>query len=285
MFQSQLSNRSPARLRRYTALRARDVRLEQPLLEQLRRLGAPREHHDLVVPVERPGVEIDGAKADDVVRDDDLGVDDRAGKLPELDSRLGEVAVVMLQRGRRLRVVRRLRDDETHRDAATGRGKDPADHVCVRDVRVHHVEPPARAVDLLAERLGGGDVAAGDHLRERDRRRALVRGCGEVRGEVGPERAAVPAKARQERRLRLPDDGAGHPHHDVVEAAVLEVILDPRSAGPGDGAVDHVQLAVVGAAHLVLTPVDALAVGEETVAVEREDVVDDDLRARVGEAR
>ena len=40
-------------------------------------------------------------------------------------------------------------------------------------------------------------------------------------------------EARQERRLRLPDDAAGHPHHDVVEAAVPEVILDPRPAGPG----------------------------------------------------
>ena len=127
-------------------------------------------------------------------------------------------------------------------------------------------------------------MAAGDHLRERDRRRALVGGRGEVGGEVGPERAAVPAEARQERRLRLPDDGAGDPHHDVVEAAVLEVVLDPRPAGPGDGAVDHVQLAVVGAADLVLAPVDALAVGKEPVAVEREDVVDDDLGARVGEA-
>ena len=128
-------------------------------------------------------------------------------------------------------------------------------------------------------------MAAGDHLRERDRRRALVGGRGEVGGEVGPERAAVPAEARQERRLRLADDGAGDAHHHVVEAAVLEVVLDPRAAGPGDGAVDHVELAVVGAAHLVLAPVDALAVGEEAVAVEREDVVDDDLGAGVGEAR
>ena len=88
------------------------------------------------------------------------------------------------------------------------------------------------------------------------------------------------AKARQERRLRLPDDVAGDAHHHVVEAAVLEVVLDPRAAGPRDGAVDHVELAVVGAADLVLAPVDALAVGEEAVAVEREDVVDDDLGAR-----
>ena len=110
-------------------------------------------------------------------------------------------------------------------------------------------------------------------------------GSGKYADEVGPERAAVPAEARQERRLRLPDDGAGHPHHHVVEAAVPEVVLDPRPAGPRDGAVDHVELAMVGAADLVLAPVDVLAVGEEAVAVEREDVVDDDLGARGGEAR
>ena len=212
-------------------------------------------------------------------------MDDRARKLPELDAGVRQLAVVVLQRGRRLRVVRRLRDDEAHRDPALRRGDDPADHVGVGDVRVHHVEPPARAVDLLADRLRRCDVAAGNHLRERDRRRALVGGRGEVRGEVGSERAAVTAKARQERGLRLPHDGAGDANHHVVEAAVLEVVLDPGSAGPGDGAVDHVQLAVVGAADLVLAPVDVLAVGEETVAVEREDVVDDDLGAGRRRAR
>ena len=41
---------------------------------------------------------------------------------------------------------------------------------------------------------------------------------------------------------------------------------------------------MVGAADLVLAPVDPLTVGEETVSVGREDVVDDDLGARVGEA-
>ena len=33
--------------------------------------------------------------------------------------------------------------------------------------------------ELLPDRLRGGDVAAGDDLRERDRRRAGVRGRGE----------------------------------------------------------------------------------------------------------
>ena len=91
------------------------------------------------------------------------------------------------------------------------------------------------------------------------------------------------AEARQERRLCLPHDVAGDAHHHVVEAAVLEVVLDSGSAGPRDRSVDDVELAVIGAADLVLAPVDALPVGEAAVAVERDQVVDDDLRA--GRAR
>ena len=91
-------------------------------------------------------------------------------------------------------------------------------------------------------------------------------------------------EARQERRLRLPDDIAGDPHHHVMEAAVLEVVLDPGAARPRHRAVDHVELAVVGPADLVLAPVDPLAVGVEAVPVGREDVVDDDLGAGGGEA-
>ena len=49
------------------------------------------------------------------------------------------------------------------------------------------------------------------------------------------------------------------PHHHVV-AAVLEVIFDSGTTRPRDGAVDHVQLAVVSATHLVLPPVDVLVV-------------------------
>ena len=108
---------------------------------------------------------------------------------------------------------------------------------------------------------------------------------GEVGLEVGRQRAAVAAEAGQERRLRLADDVAGHAHHHVVEAAVPEVILDPGSARPGDRSVDDVELAVVGAAELVLPEVEALALGEEAVAVGREHVVDHDLRARGGQAR
>ena len=85
--------------------------------------------------------------------------------------------------------------------------------------------------------------------------------------------------------MRLPDNVAGDPHHHVVEAAVLEVIFDSGTTRPRDGAVDHVQLAVVGATHFVLPPVDVLVVRVEAVAVEGEHVVDDDLRPRCCELR
>ena len=86
-------------------------------------------------------------------------------------------------------------------------------------------------------------------------------------------------EARQERRLRLAHDIAGDAHHHVMEAPIVEVILDARAARPRDRAVDDVELAVIGPAELVLPPVDALAIREEAVPVGRQRVVDDDLRA------
>ena len=90
-------------------------------------------------------------------------------------------------------------------------------------------------------------------------------------------------EARQKRRLRLPDDVSGDAHHHVVEAAVLEVVLDPRAAGPRDRAVDDVELAVIGAANLVLTPVQLPLFRVQPVAIDRKDIVDDDLRPGVRE--
>ena len=92
-------------------------------------------------------------------------------------------------------------------------------------------------------------------------------------------------EARQERRLCLPDDIAGDSHHHVVEPAVLEMVLDTRATRPDDRIVDHIELAVIGPADLVLPPIDPLAVGVEAVPVGREDVVDDDLRSGGSEAR
>ena len=104
-------------------------------------------------------------------------------------------------------------------------------------------------------------------------------------GKYGPSSAgngaAVPVEAREERGLGLSYDGAaGDADHQVVEAAVLEVILDTGSARPGDRPVDHIQLAMLGVSELVLPWVETLRVRVEAVPVEREQVVDDDLGSR-----
>jgi hypothetical protein len=113
-----------------------------------------------------------------------------------------------------------------------------------------------RVLDLLAHRLGSGDEATGDDLCERDRDRAGIRRLGEQCREVRRQRPAVAAEAREERRLGLAHDVTGHAHHHVVEAPVLEVVLDAGAAGPRHRAVDHVELAVVDAAGIVAEVVD-----------------------------
>src|SRR3954451_8776437 len=51
---------------RLAAARAGDVAFEQALLEQRRERAAPRQHHDLRVAIEGPGVEVHRPEADDV---------------------------------------------------------------------------------------------------------------------------------------------------------------------------------------------------------------------------
>ena len=141
------------------------------------------------------------------------------------------------------------------------------------------------AVDLLGDCLRGGHVPTGNHLRERNRRRARIGRLGEERRQLRRYRPAVAVEARQERRLSQADDIAGDPHHHVMEATVLEVILDPGATRPGDCPVDDIELAVIGPPDLVLPPIDPLPVGVEAVPVGRKDIVDDDLRSSRGKTR
>ena len=53
------------------------------------------------------------------------------------------------------------------------------------------------------------------------------------------------APAEQEDRLELGDDRALDPAHDVVEALVVVVVLDPATTDVPDAAIDHDHLAVV----------------------------------------
>ena len=254
---------------RLGAPRAGDIRLEQPLLEQLRGLAAFRDQHELRVAVERPGVEVERAEADHIVGDHDLRVHDRSRELPDLDARLGQLGVAEPERGAGLGIVRPLGDEHAHVHPAPGGGEDPADRVLVGQVGVRDVEALARGVDLLEDRLRGRDVASRDHLGERDRRRAGVVGLRKEASGIGRQRAAAIPEGGQEGGLRLPHDVAGDAHHHVVEAAVLEVILEAGSPGPGDRSVDHVELAMVYAAQLAVAPGPPLAVGEEPAPIDR----------------
>ena len=58
-------------------------------------------------------------------------------------------------------------------------------------------------------------------------------------------RPTEPAEARDEDQLELRDHRAGDADEQVVEAAVLEVILDPGAADPADAAVDDDDLAMI----------------------------------------
>ena len=62
---------------------------------------------------------------------------------------------------------------------------------------------------------------------------------------VDRDLATEPAQAGDEHELELRDDRALDAHEQVVELAVLEVILDPGAADPADPAVDDHDLAVV----------------------------------------
>ena len=207
------------------------------------------------------------------------------GELPDLDAGVDQVVVAVLEGRGRLRVVRRLRDDDPHLDAAPGGREDPLDHVAVGEVGVHDVEPLVRAPSICSRiACEAATNPPGIDLRKRDRRRP---GCGR-RGEV--------------RRTRSSGSGPPWPRKLVRNAAcawrttspVTRTITSwkppfskwssiPAPPVQATVAVDHVELAVVGAADLVLAPVEVAVVGVEAVAVEREDVVDDDLRTGVGE--
>ena len=57
--------------------------------------------------------------------------------------------------------------------------------------------------------------------------------------------AAVVAPAGEEDELELRHDRPGHAAHDVVEALVVEVVLDTAPTDVGDPAVDDEHLAMV----------------------------------------
>ena len=62
---------------------------------------------------------------------------------------------------------------------------------------------------------------------------------------AGRELTAEPAEAGEEDQLELGDDRPRHAQEEVVEAPVLEVILDARPADPAHAPVDDEDLPVI----------------------------------------
>jgi hypothetical protein len=124
---------------------------------------------------------------------------------------------------------------------------DSADHPAVRDVRVDDIERLARALEQTRDLGGDRPVPAGSVLE--DDRRNRVRPCLQEREQavelVAPNRAPEPVEAGQEEELELRYHRPGGAYELLVEAAVVEVVLDSSAADPADAAVHDHDLAMV----------------------------------------
>ena len=173
--------------------------------------------------------------------------------------------VVEVLRRRARPVVRLGRDEEADAHPARRSALDPADHAAVGHVRVDDVERLDRAVEEARD--------LGRDRTERPRRVVQDAGAqrvvpaverGEQRVELGGGHpSAEPAEARDEDELELRDDRAGDADEEVVEAAVLEVVLDPGAADPAGPAVDDDRLAMVDVAELGEVPAQILLGAEQ----------------------
>ena len=100
---------------------------------------------------------------------------------------------------------------------------------------------------------------------EHDRRhgvRTLVERGEQLRNVVRGDLALEPAKAGHEHELQLRHDGAADADEEVVEFAVLEVVLDPGAADPADPSVHDDDLAVVDMPQSTQVPASRAAAAE-----------------------
>src|SRR4030095_14078875 len=143
---------------------------------------------------------------------------------------------------------------------------DAPDHAAVGDIGVDDVQGVVRI--LQQARDGVCDGALATRRVVEDERRNGVRPRVEVREErldvVPRDRAAEPPEAGEEHELELRDYRAGHPQEEIVEAAVLEVVLDAGSTDPPDSAVDDYELAVIDMAEAAEVPAGRAVVAERT---------------------
>ena len=92
------------------------------------------------------------------------------------------------------------------------------------------------------------------------------------------------APAQQEDRLELGDDRALDPAHDVVEALVVVVVLDPAAADVADAAIDHDHLAMVEMEQVLARAAGTSAAPRSPDRDDDDPVVGDDLDAGLAQS-
>ena len=143
---------------------------------------------------------------------------------------------------------------------------DPPDHPAIGDVRIDDVKRLSSAVEQPPDRVGDRAVGTG-RVVQHDRGHGIGAAV-ELREEgieLGcPDVPPEPAEGGDEHQLQLGDDRAGNAYEQIVEAPVLEVILDPGAAHPADAAVDDRHLAMVDVPELAKVPARVSRAAERT---------------------
>ncbi len=159
----------------------------------------------------------------------------------------------------------------------------------VGDVRVDDVDLRLGVLEHVLDGVGDRVVVLARGVRQEGRpdaapgRRGDLRVPGRDRGRVGRQRALVIAPRGDEQGLELVDGRTRVADEDVVEALVVEVVLDPRPADVADPAVDDHELAVVEVAQVVEPPVQLALRAEASLEVGARPLVRDDPDPAVGE--
>jgi hypothetical protein len=157
----------------------------------------------------------------------------------------------------------------------------------VGDVGVDDVEGLERAIEQARDRVGDRPVLPGcvvEHGGGYRLRAAVERGEERVEFANG-ELAAEPAEAGDEDELQLGDHRPLDVEEQVVEAAVLEVVLDAGAADPADAPVDDQHLAVVDVPDRPKVPPRRVAAAERPErSLELRGAHDADLDACSGQA-
>ena len=152
--------------------------------------------------------------------------------LENANARVQQRRVVELLRRGASPVVRVRRNEQPDTNSTSGCVLDPLDHPAVCDVGVDDVECLGRGLEQARDRIGDRPVPARRVVQHASGNRASLERREEGIQFGDGNRSSQPAEAGEKDELELGDDRAGDAQEQVVEATVLEVVLDSRAARP-----------------------------------------------------